>query len=136
MPSNLKQNEILKILKEKLNNSYSPYSGFQVSSAVETDNGFYFGVNVENSSFPMTICAESSAITSMICSEGRTKIKQVVIVSSSENLCPPCGACLQRMLEFSTKDTKVLIANKDLTKKTTCMLEDMIKFKFNSSDFF
>ena len=43
--------------------SYAPYSKLNVSAAVLTDSGkVYLGVNVENASFPVGVCAEHNAI--------------------------------------------------------------------------
>lgn len=41
-------------LKEIIENAYVPYSKFRVSSICRVDNSFYYGVNVENSSYPVT----------------------------------------------------------------------------------
>jgi cytidine deaminase len=49
--------------------SYCPYSNFKVSCIIKDKNGkLYDGVNVENSSYGLTICAERSAICNMIAS--------------------------------------------------------------------
>jgi len=50
-----------------LKNSYSPYSKFRVAcSIIMKDNTFIKGVNVENKSYGLTICAERNAMTSLI----------------------------------------------------------------------
>lgn len=62
-----------------LNNSYSPYSNFKVSSIVVSSDGATFGgVNVENSSYGVSICAERNAASNMIAS-GRRAIKTVYV---------------------------------------------------------
>ncbi len=98
-------------LKEKalsvLNNAYAPYSGIRVAAAVEAEDGsVYLGVNVENASLGLTICAERAAVAAMI-TAGRRKIRRVVIVSSTPEPLPPCGACRQVLAEFSDEDTVV-----------------------------
>lgn len=96
-----------------LANSYAPYSKFHVASCIATDKGnLYTGVNVENGSYGLTICAEMSAICHMI-SAGERHIKSVVVLAGNELLCPPCGACRQRLHEFSTPETMVHLCNKD-----------------------
>ena len=79
-------------MKEKLinllNNSYSPYSKFQVAAIVVMKDGKEFsGVNVENTSFGATICAERSAIVSAI-SNGYKKgdFKELYVMCNSKKL--------------------------------------------------
>jgi cytidine deaminase len=93
-----------------LPNSYAPYSGVHVAAAVLTDDGsIYVGVNVENVSYGLTICAERAAIASMV-SSGKRKIKAVAIVADTADPLPPCGACRQVIAEFADPDT--IIASK------------------------
>ncbi|CAM2875156.1 cytidine deaminase [Legionella worsleiensis] len=98
---------------ESLKNAYAPYSKYHVGCCICTiDDKLYTGVNVENGSYGLTICAEGSAICNMI-TAGDRLIKKVVILSSDNLLCPPCGACRQRIHEFSTPDTMIYLCNKD-----------------------
>ena len=61
-----KENNLKKTF-ELLKNSYSPYSNFKVASSVITkDNKFFGGVNIENASYGLTMCAERSAIFNAI----------------------------------------------------------------------
>ncbi|MGL5205064.1 MAG: cytidine deaminase family protein, partial [Metamycoplasmataceae bacterium] len=54
---------MIEILKEIANKSYSPYSNFKVAVILEMKNGEYIsGTNIENSSFPLSMCAERVAI--------------------------------------------------------------------------
>ncbi|CEG56804.1 cytidine deaminase [Legionella fallonii] len=107
-------NTIAQMIKEAykaLPNAYTPYSQFKVASCICTDKGnLYTGVNVENGSYSLSICAESSAICHMIAA-GEQKIKSIVVVAHNNLLCPPCGACRQRIHEFSTADTMVYLCN-------------------------
>jgi len=111
---------IVKALIEKaaqaLPNSYSPYSNVHVASAVYTDKGnVYVGVNVENSSYGLTICAERSAIAAMV-SAGERKPLYVAVVTDLEEPIPPCGACRQVIAEFNPK--AVIIMHSAKTGKT------------------
>jgi len=84
-----------------LQNSYAPYSNIHVSSAILCSDGkVYLGVNVENSSLGLTICAERAAIASMI-TNGCRKPLIVVIVADTDKPIPPCGACRQVIAEFN-----------------------------------
>lgn len=93
--------------------SYSPYSHFAVGAALETEDGsLYTGCNIENASYGATNCAERTAIFKAV-SEGHTQIKRIAIVSSSHKKTPPCGICLQVMLEFMTDQSKIVLADAD-----------------------
>ena len=94
-------------------NAYAPYSGFKVGAAVLTQKGnIYVGANVENVSYPCGTCAEEAAIGAMIAA-GEYEISDIVIVSGGKELIVPCGACLQRIFEFSNDNTNIHLA--DLT---------------------
>lgn len=97
----MSQKELLKEAKLVLKNSYSPYSHFPVGAAVLTEDGKIFtGVNIENASYSLTICAERVAVFKAI-SSGHTSFTDLAIVSSTEKPTFPCGACRQVLLEFS-----------------------------------
>lgn len=98
---------------QALARAYAPYSGYRVASTIQTTNGnFYTGVNVENGSYGLTICAEASAICQMV-SAGDQHIKNIVILAENNLLCPPCGACRQRIHEFADENTQIHLCNKD-----------------------
>lgn len=80
-------------------NAYVPFSHFQVGAALLTEGGeVYTGVNVENSSYGATICAERTAFVKAI-SEGRRRFRAIAIASSGGEALP-CGICRQFMHEF------------------------------------
>ena len=92
-------------------NAYAPYSKFHVGAALISNSGkVYTGVNIENSSFGATICAERTAIVKAI-SEGEKKIKTLAISSDSENYTFPCGICRQVILEFAAEDLVIICSN-------------------------
>jgi cytidine deaminase len=83
-----------------------------VASAILCDDGrTYLGVNVENSSYGLTICAERSAIASMI-TNGCRKPLVVAVIADTENPIPPCGACRQVIAEFNPEATVVMYSVK------------------------
>ncbi len=100
--------ELIKEAERVLYNSYAPYSGIHVAAAILTDQGsIYTGVNVENSSYGLTICAERSAISAMI-TAGERKPLVVAIVTDYEKPIPPCGACRQVIAEFNPEAVIVM----------------------------
>lgn len=112
-------------------NAYAPISDFQVGACIRTsDNQFYVGCNAENASFSMTICAESAAIVNMI-SGGSKEIADIVIIASKVDECPPCGACRQRLYEFSTPNTRVYLCSIDGNIKKTLYVKDLLNNPFN-----
>jgi cytidine deaminase len=79
--------------------AYVPYSGFKVGAAVLTRDGTVFtGCNVENASYPLTICAERVALANAI-SEGHRHLVALSVVADTPRP-SPCGACRQVMWEL------------------------------------
>ena len=78
--------------------AYAPYSNYAVGAALLTESGdVYHGVNVENASYPLSMCAERNAVFKSI-SHGHKKFKAIVV--ATENGGSPCGACRQVLSEF------------------------------------
>lgn len=95
-------------LKRVRERAYAPYSGFHVAAVVETEDGDrFFGCNVEVAHFK-SVCAEASAISAMIAGGGR-RLRRVVILTSGDEPCPPCGDCRQRLREFADDDAEILL---------------------------
>ncbi len=99
--------------KEACNNSYSPYSHFQVGAClVMKDGNFVIGCNVENASYGLTNCAERSALFSAY-SNGYKKEDILEIVIMSKNRFSPCGACRQVITELMNQDAICTISDMD-----------------------
>lgn len=112
MISKSKKEILFKAAKQVLDNSYSPYSKVKVASAIiDNENRIFSGVNVENASFGLTICAERSAIVSAI-TNGAKDIRAVLIISTLGAI-PPCGACRQVIAEFAEPSTPIYLADRD-----------------------
>ena len=105
--------ELLHLAAASAHNAYAPYSRFAVGAAILSSNGnFYSGCNVENISYPVGTCAEAGAISAMI-NGGDKTISEILIYAESSTLITPCGACRQRIAEFSQPNTLVQLANPD-----------------------
>lgn len=98
---------LIALARECLERSYAPYSRFQVAAAVVDDRGRVFtGVNVENISYGLSMCAERVAIFSAVAA-GARRITAVAIASSGAQLLSPCGACRQVTAEFAAPDVPI-----------------------------
>jgi cytidine deaminase len=95
---------------EASRNAYAPYSRFEVGAALLAQDGEIFtGCNVENASYGATLCAERNAVTAAVCA-GYKDFSAIAIVTSSSPPAPPCGLCLQVLVEFCS-ELSVLLAN-------------------------
>lgn len=123
--------KMFQLAKAALKNAYAPYSKFHVGACLRAENGeLYAGCNVENASYSLVLCAESSAISALI-SAGQKKITEVVITSSGDMLCPPCGACRQRLFELADGNIPVHLYKMSGEHKTLHM-NDLLPHPFGS----
>ena len=79
--------------------AYAPYSGFAVGAAALGGDRIFTGGNVENASFPVSVCAERNAVAAML-DGGQQRLDAVAIVTDAAAPAPPCGACRQVLWEF------------------------------------
>lgn len=93
-------NSLVAKSKEAMKRARPTYSNFHVGAALLADNGdIILGCNIETASYSLTICAERNAIFKAL-SEGYSAFKAIAIASSSENFCPPCGACREVIMDL------------------------------------
>lgn len=122
-------NELIDIASKIIENSYSPYSGIRVAAVVKTKKGnTYPGVNIENSSYGLTICAERVAVFNAI-THGDREIEWVIIVTDLENPIPPCGACRQVIAEFNP-DAKIIMYSMKSKKMKISTLRELLPMSF------
>ncbi|HYG71231.1 MAG TPA: cytidine deaminase [Actinomycetota bacterium] len=93
------QERLIVAAREIRARAYVPYSGFRVGAAVLAGGEIFTGVNVENASYPVSTCAERSAIVHAV-TAGHTKIDAVAVVADAEDPTTPCGMCRQALNEF------------------------------------
>jgi cytidine deaminase len=93
--------DLLRRARAARQRAYVPYSHFHVGAAVLTADGDVFeGANVENASYGLTMCAERTAIGTMVASGVRSEIIAVAVVADGQDAVTPCGACRQVIFEF------------------------------------
>ena len=101
---------LISAAKTARENAHAPFSNFKVGAALRTTTGKVFGgCNVENATYGLTVCAERVAIFKAI-SEGERKFDAIAVVTDTDTLTPPCGACRQLIWEFCG-DVPVIMSN-------------------------
>ena len=97
----MSEHEILiSAARQARENAHAPYSNFRVGAAVRATSGRIFGgCNVENATYGLTVCAERIAIFKAL-SEGERGFDAIPVVTDTDTLTPPCGACRQLIWEF------------------------------------
>jgi cytidine deaminase len=111
--------------------AYAPYSGFHVGAAVLAGDRIFTGQNIENASYPVSVCAERNAVAHMIDS-GERALQAVAVVTGADRPTPPCGACRQVLWEFGPSAT--VIAETTGGTRVLWALEDLLPAAFGPSD--
>ena len=113
-------------------NAHAKFSNFKVGAALRTPGGkIYPGCNIENATFGLTLCAERVAIFKAV-SEGERRFDAIAVVTDTDVLTSPCGACRQIIWEFCG-DIPVILAN--LQGKTEILrMSQLFPKPFDSSN--
>ena len=121
--------------KEARKLSYSPYSHFAVGAAVLTKSGEVFlGANIENSSYPLCMCAERNALyNAYMHGFKKEDLVALALSADTDGPCSPCGACRQVISELFPKDAPIYMGNlKDNIQETT--ISELLPFAFSGED--
>jgi cytidine deaminase len=112
-------------------NAYAPYSNFAVGAAIVTNDGTIFtGVNVENSSFGATNCAERTSLFSAV-TAGYHDFEAIFIASNlSGKAVFPCGICRQVLADFNPKMRVVLVNSETKKVEQDLLLSDIFQGVF------
>ena len=98
--------------------AYAPYSNFHVGAVVLAGDGRLFeGVNVENASYPLGICAERTAIACAVVAGCRPGDLEEIAITAS-----PCGGCRQWIYEFRFDHVTFMNADGELVTRTPAEL--------------
>ena len=131
----LSPEELLGKAKQARALSYSPYSHFAVGAALECADGSVFcGANIENASFPLSMCAERNAIYhALMRGKKKEDFVSLAIVADTDEPCSPCGACRQVLWELFPLDAPIYLGNlKNEIKHVTA--KELLPFAFNGED--
>ena len=91
--------------------AHAPYSRFKVGAALLDEHGrIHVGCNVENAAYPQTLCAEAGALAALVASGARA-VQAAMVVAEGKAPVPPCGACRQKLREFTGDDAPVLVGD-------------------------
>lgn len=105
--------------------AYAPYSNFFVGCAVLLNDGQIIeGVNIENASYPVAICAERAAMATIISAGLAGQIKALAVITNVTPPGSPCGMCRQFLSEFLDEKTPIFLGNPqgDVVKTTMAEL--------------
>lgn len=108
--------EAFELAKRARSNAYAPYSLVKVGAAIKARDcdDLYGGANVEIVVNGASVCAERSAVSTMVSTIGATRELEFVVVSSHTSpALYPCGVCLQVLSEFASPDLDIYIGNRD-----------------------
>ncbi len=125
----MNNDQLAELAKDIATKAYAPYSNFRVGAALITDSGnVYSGCNIENASYPASVCAEDVAVVKAI-SEGEKKINTIAVAcidAESDTAIFPCGISRQRLAEFDTEYVLVV----DKTGYKTYKFEEILPYNF------
>ena len=125
--------ELMEQARAARGRAYAPYSGFSVGAALrDADGRIHTGVNVENASYGLTICAERAAVFRAV-AEGARSFRAIAIAGPEDDApCPPCGACRQVLHELAPS-IDVIVAGPD-GSFTTLSLGQLLPNAFGPSE--
>lgn len=125
--------ELLQQAKEALRHAYAPYSGYRVGAALLTVEGRVFkGVNVENISYGLTVCAERNAVAAAISAGCRNFLSLAVASTGTKRPSLPCGACRQVLCEFA--DDLIIIVAGEKGDSSTFRLQDLLPHSYGRAE--
>ena len=111
--------------------AYAPYSGFAVGAALLAEGRVFTGVNVENASYPISVCAERNAVAAMMAAGGR-RVDAVAVVTDGATPTPPCGGCRQCLWEFGPGAVVLAVTLKG--ERARWPLAELLPHAFGPSD--
>ena len=115
--------------------SYSPYSHFAVGAVVLTKDGHLFeGANIENSAYPLCMCAERNALYNAYMNGYKKEdLVALALAADTDGPCSPCGACRQVISELFPNDAPIYMGNlKGAVQETT--IKELLPYAFSEDD--
>jgi cytidine deaminase len=93
--------DLIREVEKAAGQAHAPYSGIRVGAVLYSGpDQTYRGMNVENASYSLTVCAERVALHHAL-AQGKRDFRLMVLYSPQADFVLPCGACLQVLSEWS-----------------------------------
>lgn len=123
--------EIIEAAREIMVKRYAP-GKHCIGAAIRTKSGnLFIGVHVEASCGRITVCGEAIAIGAAA-THGDTNIDQIVAVTESGDIVPPCGMCRELISDYSSDAYVILETPGDVR----CVpILDLLPEKYDSSKY-
>lgn len=116
------------LIREK---AHAPYSRFRVGAALRGKSGKIFsGVNVESSSYGLSVCAERNAIAAAVANG--EKSFEIIAVSSPGGV-SPCGACRQVLWDVCG-DIDVIMTDENGTVTRQMKMSELLPAAFGEKN--
>src|SRR2546427_11145186 len=109
MPSGPRLPALLRAASRARARAYAPYSRFRVGAAVLAGGRVFAAGNVENSAYPLSVCAERNAVA-MAVAAGHRRIDAVAVVAGEDQPAAPCGGCRPGVPGFCAPRTALVYA--------------------------
>ena len=124
--------ELLALANKARRLSYSPYSHFAVGAVLLCKDGTVFeGSNIENSSYPLCMCAERNALyNAYLHGYKKEDFEALALSADMDGVCSPCGACRQVISELFPAKAPIYMGNvKGEIQETT--ISELLPFAFS-----
>lgn len=121
----------------------APYSEFKVGCAVLLSNGkIVSGFNIENASYPVTICAERTTLSAVLTQHSTESIVAIAIsyntlAGNTAKPLSPCGLCRQFISEVEDiQKSKIPLILSGMQGEVMVVntIKDLLPFTFGGGD--
>ena len=121
---------LLAAAREAAARAYVPYSHFPVGAAALLPDGrIVTGCNVENASYPLSVCAERVAAVK-VAEMGEREIVAIAVTAPKLQAVAPCGGCRQVLYEFRPTHGRMAVIFDGADGPEAVALDDLLPRAF------